>query len=227
MDFLSGVGLWDFNQLKNTVMWFVFVASVELFKANAIDDEDGYFIKSIKSHFKVLVMLEFIVAFQSFSLSAELIIVPISTLAVLLMVVAESKEEHALVGKIMSGFLSIVSIFMVGFGLYFIALKFGKFVQLETFMSFTTPIALSILLLPFIFVISVYMRYERILVRVNIYTEDKYHRLYAKFKGIAHFRSNHKSLNDWLSFSCISDFESRNAINKSIVNFNENRAGMV
>lgn len=225
--FLSSAGLWDFDQLKSTLMWFFFVASVELFRANSIGEEKGYFVKSIKNHFKFLVVLEFIVAFQSFSLAAELIIVLISTLVMFIMVVAESKEEHVLVAKIMSRILSSFGIVMVCFGLYFIILKFGEFAQLKTFMNFTTPIALSILLLPFIFVISVYIRYERILVRVNIYTEDRFYRIYVKFKGIVHFKNNYKSLNDWLSFSCISDFESRRSINNSIVKFNKNRADIV
>ncbi|MEX1201354.1 MAG: hypothetical protein WEB02_11245 [Methylophaga sp.] len=219
VDSLSSMGLWDLDQLKNTVLWFIFVASVELFKANTGHEEEDYFRKSIKGHFKLIVILEFIVAFQSFSLIAELIIVPISTLVVLLLVVSESKDEYKPVERFMSWLLSIFGVFMISFGLYFIYSHFGEFTQFKTFMDFTTPIILSILLLPFIFLISVYMHYERILVRVNIYTEDGFLRFYAKIKGLVHFKRDHKSLNEWLSYSCTSDFENRKAINESIIRF--------
>lgn len=223
VDFLSSIGLWGLDQLKNTIMWFVFVASVELFKANAIHEEKGYVKKSIKGHFKLLVIFEFIVAFQSFSLVAELIIVPISTLVVALLAYAELKEEYKPVENLMTWVLSIFGICMVSFALYSISINFGEFAQSKTIMDFSIPIILSILLLPFIFFISIYMLYERILARVNIYTEDRLYRLYAKFKGLIHFKRDHKSLNDWLSFSCISDFESRKTIDKSISSF-KNRA---
>jgi uncharacterized membrane protein len=227
VDFLSSTGLWDLDQLKNTIMWFIFVASVELFKANTIHEEKGYFKKSIKGHFKLLVILEFIIAFQSFSLVAELIIVPISTLAVLLLAFAELKEEYKPVENLMTWVLSIFGICMVIFAFYFISTNFDKFSQSKTLINFSTPIILSIFLLPYIFIISIYMLYERILVRVNIYTEDRLYRLYAKLKGIIHFKRDYKSLNDWLSFSCVSDFENRKTIDESIISFKNSADKMV
>jgi hypothetical protein len=208
-------------------MWFIFVASVELFKANTIHEEKGYFKKSIKGHFKLLVILEFIIAFQSFSLVAELIIVPISTLAVLLLAFAELKEEYKPVENLMTWVLSIFGICMVIFAFYFISTNFDKFSQSKTLINFSTPIILSIFLLPYIFIISIYMLYERILVRVNIYTEDRLYRLYAKLKGIIHFKRDYKSLNDWLSFSCVSDFENRKTIDESIISFKNSADKMV
>jgi hypothetical protein len=216
---ISDIELWDIGQLKNTIMWFVFVASVELFKANKIHEEDGYFKNSIKGHLTLLSALEFVVAFHSFGLILELIIVPLSTFAVMVLAISETKEEYKPVEKIMTWVFSIIGLFMVGFSLYFIVLHFGEFAQSTTLMDFSIPIILSMLLLPFLYVISLYMNYERILIRVNIYTENKYHRLYAKFKGIKHFKTDTKSLNNWLAFVCVSDFENRKTIDESIRNF--------
>jgi len=224
---LYSVGLWNYEQFKATILWFIFVASVELFKANTIYDEEGYFKKSILGHFKLLVVFEFIVAFQSFSLIAELIIVPVSSYVVLMLALSELKEEYKPVENVLSWALSIFGAFMVGYGLYFIYSNFGEFAELKTFMNFMTPIILSVLLLPFIFVISVYMLYERILVRVNIYTDNKSHRIYAKFKALIHFKRDHKGLNKWLAFSCMSDFESREKIDESIISFNIRKDEMV
>ncbi len=120
----------------------------------------------------------------------------------------------------MSWVLAIFGVLMVGSGLCFISSNFGAFAQEKTFLDFITPIFLSISLLPFIFIFSVYMLYENILVRINIYTDNHIHRLYGKFKGLVHFKRDHKGLNDWLAFACISDFKSIKAIDQSIINFN-------
>jgi multisubunit Na+/H+ antiporter MnhB subunit len=227
VDFLSDAGLWDLDQFKNTIKWFIFVASIELFKANTIHEEKGYFRKSIKGHFKLLALLEFVIAFQTFNLITEFIVVPLSTLAVLLLAFSESKEEYKSVENLMSWVLFIIGFFMIWFSLYFIFSNFGEFAETKTFMNFFTPIMLSVLLLPFIFVLSVYMLYERILVRVNIYTEDRFYRFYAKLKGLKHFKRNHKDLNDWLLFSCRSDFKTRKTIDDSIISFETNNNEMV
>ena len=217
---LRSMGIWDFDQLKNTILWFVFVASIELFKANTIHQEEGYFKKSIKGHLKLLVILEFIVGIQSFSLIVEFIIVPILSIAVLILAFSELKKEYKPVENLMSWVLAIFGVFMVGSGLYFISSNFGEFAQEKTFLDFITPIFLSISLLPFIFIFFVYILYENILVRINIYTDNRIHRLYGKFKGLVHFKRDHKGLNDWLAFACISDFKSIKAIDQSIITFN-------
>jgi hypothetical protein len=227
VDFLSDSGLWGLDQLKNTIMWFIFVASVELFKTNKIYEEKDYFKESIKGHFKLLVVLEFIVAFHSFSLITELIVVPLTTLAAVLLAFSELKDEYKSVENIMSWVLSIFGIFIIGFGLYFIFSNFSQFAQSKTFMDFAIPVILSVLLLPFIYVISVYMRYERILIRVNIYTGNRFYRIYAKIKALMYFKRDHRNLNEWLSYSCMSDFESRKTINESIISFKVKKEEMV
>jgi hypothetical protein len=226
VDFMSNTGLWNLGQLKNTIMWLILVASIELFKANTSYEEKGYFKKSIKSHFKLLVALEFVVAFHNFSLIAELIIVPISTLAVLTLEVSKLKKEHRQVEKVISWVLSVFGILMIGFGLYYISLNFDQFAQSKTFADFITPIILSIFLLPFIFVLSIYILYERILTRVNIYTNHKFYRLYGKIKGLMHFKKDHKNLDNWLAYSCISDFVSKKAIDDSITLYESRKSEM-
>ena len=223
IEFLSDFGLWSIEQLKNTIMWFVFVASVELFKANTVYEQEGYFKKSLRGHFKLLVVLEFIVAFHSFSLVAELVIVPLTTLVAILLAYSELKEENEQVKIIMSLILSTFGIFMVCYSIYYISLNFDSFSKTKTLMDFIIPIMLSISLLPFIFLTSIYILYENILVRVNVYTDKKSYRIYAKIKGIIYFNKNYKSLDDWLAYSCVSDFKSIEAIKKSIINHEANK----
>ncbi|WP_339898069.1 hypothetical protein [uncultured Gilvimarinus sp.] len=221
VDFLSGVGIWSLDQLKNTILWFVFVASTELFKANKIHSEDGYFRGSIKGHFKLLTVFEFIVAFHCFSLIAEIIIVPVTSVLVMLLAYSEIKEEYKPVERVMNFILSAFGVFLLIYGAYFISTNFGDFAKHKTMMDFVIPIILSTLLLPFIYVVSIFQLYEQILVRVNIYTDDRFYRLYAKVKALIHFNRDHKNLNSWLAYACASDFESRKSINESIFSYHK------
>lgn len=172
-------------------------------------------------------ILEFIIAFKSFSLIAELIVVPLSTLAVMMLAFSELKEEYQSVEKMMSWLLSIFVICMVAFGIYSMASNFGEFAQSKTLMDFYTPMILSILLLPFIFIVSVYMVYERIFSKINACTENHFYRNYAKLKGLLCFKRDPKSLNNWVSFMCVSDFESRKTIDESINRYKESQEKMV
>jgi len=190
-----------------------------LFKASIIHKEEAYFSKSIKGHFKLLIIFEFIVALRSFNLITELIIVPLSALAVLIFTYSKMNDKHQSVEISMSWVLSFLGVCMIGGGLFFIYSNFDKFTQSKTFIDFSMPIILSILLLPYIYLVSVYILYEKILVRVNVYTDNRFYRFYAKTKGLMRFKTDYKNLDSWLAFSCIFDFESRKAISESIVNF--------
>ncbi len=168
-------------------------------------------------------IFEFIVAFHSFSLLAELIIIPVTSVAGAMIAYSESKEEYKQVKSAMSWFLTVFGISMFILSLYYIFTEFSEFANQKTLMDFITPIILSILLLPFIFIFSIYIFYESILVRVNIYTNSKLLRIYAKIIGIMHFKRNYKSMREWLVFSCVSDFESKQSIKNSISFYNENK----
>lgn len=219
--FLFDVGLWNTSQLKNTILWFLFVAATSFFTINNINEDANYFKESLKSHIKIIVLLEFIVAFYNFSLLAELVIIPIATFLTALLVYAELKEEHQQVAKLLNNILAILGTLAIFYCFYQLTLNFGNFAKLETLMDFIIPVLLSVLLLPFIYFLSRYALYESILIRVNIYTDNKSYRRYAKFLSLVHFKWNHKALNKWLQYSCMSDFESKDSIRKSIENFNQ------
>ncbi|MDP5292613.1 hypothetical protein Q9290_09985 [Oceanimonas sp. CHS3-5] len=218
---LQIIDLWNFVQLKNTIFWFIFVGVAEIFKATSAQGKEHYFKNSLKSHFKILVILEFVVAFQSFSLIAEIFIVPISAFLGALLAVSQSKEEFEPVEKIISWLLSIFGIIFILYGCYYMSTHLDKFLQIKTILDFLTPILLSIFLLPFVYVLSVYILYERILIRINIYTSNKKNRLFGKVMALIHFNRDHKSLEKWLAYSCMDDFRTKKSIEESIKSFNQ------
>lgn len=220
---LNEINLWNTGQLKNTIMWFIFIASVEIFKSNKFFEKKHYFRNLIKSHFTLLAIFEFIVAFHSFSFGLELIIVPASALLSMTLVVAETKVEHKRVHTIISWLLSILGIFMLIYGVYYILDNFSDFAKIQTLMNFLTPILLSLFFIPFIVVFSIYILYESILTRIHTYTDNKSIRRYAKIKAILRFKHDHESISEWLAYSCIPEFTSKETVDESINNFEKRK----
>lgn len=77
---LSEADLWNAGQLKNTIIWAVSVAAVLLFRLPSISEDADYFKQALKDNLKLIVVLEFIVSFYTFSMLTELIIVPVTAL---------------------------------------------------------------------------------------------------------------------------------------------------
>lgn len=90
---LRFLGLWDFLNLKTTLLWGMSYAFVALIGASKIADERSYFKKSIREIFAVAVLIIFIVDAYSFSLIAELILVPFFALISMIHLYSAKKQS--------------------------------------------------------------------------------------------------------------------------------------
>ena len=51
---LHKIGLWDWGQLKNTILWSISVAAISLFRIPQIAEYKRYFRNEIKDNFKLI-----------------------------------------------------------------------------------------------------------------------------------------------------------------------------
>lgn len=216
---LESVGAWNESQIKNTAKWYILVAAIEIFKAGNIKDKENYFLGVIARNFTLLAILEFIVAIQPFSFWIELLLVPITVFMVMASAMAETKPELNSVKGLFAALLSAIGFSMLMYGVFYVCNNFDSIDKELKVMDFLTPILLSILYLPFVFLFSLYVLYDGILVRINIYTDDSSIRRYARYISVLHFKHDYKALDKWLAFSCMSEFESKETIEKSISEF--------
>ncbi len=218
---LAKIKLWNVGQLKNTILWYICVASVSLFKLNSISEDPYYFKNELKSQIKLIVIIEFVVSFYSFSLLAEFFIIPFAVFIGALLAISERKEEHKPVAVIINNLLSCIGILSLIYCSYQLVTNFSDFAKIETLFDFIVPIILSVALLPLIFIMALYIRYEQILIKIHFYTDNKQIIRYGKLKALINFKLNHKELNKWLLSVCASDFESKEKIMSSIELYNE------
>ena len=74
---LAQVGIWEWSLLKDTIYWFLCSALVLLMNTDKANQEKGFFIKILKDNLKIILILEFILAFYTFNLLVEIVLVPI------------------------------------------------------------------------------------------------------------------------------------------------------
>src|SRR5690606_29830316 len=97
---LAQLGLWDFSQTKNTLLWASTVAPVSLFRVPAMAEDEDYFKKALVDNFKVIAVFEFVVTFYTFPLWIELIVIPVSAFLVMVQAYSERKSEYKVVTSI-------------------------------------------------------------------------------------------------------------------------------
>lgn len=168
---LLKIGIWDFTLFKDTIFWFISVALILFFNINKV--KDVYFFKQIlKECFKWTIALEFIVNFYTFSLLTELILMPFLIFLTLILVVTQSENKYDRVNQFLMNIFSFLG------ATFFIYITYKTFISYEVLftihnlLSFILPLVLTILIVPFIYFLAVYIKYERLYILIDIRTND-------------------------------------------------------
>ncbi len=152
--------LWRISDLKNTIIWLFTVGFVLIFSAITSKDSSGYIKRIFISTLKWSIILDFIINFYNFNLLIELLIFSILITLVLLQTVAEKETKYILVSKFINTIFAIIGFTILVFFVYRLSINYKLFVNVNTLISFTLPIILSILFIPLIYFIAIYSTYS-------------------------------------------------------------------
>jgi len=195
---LKDVGAWETDNLKTTVLWSLTFAFVTLFSINRIVEDKSYFRKTARDVLSATVVISFITEFYSFPFAVELILVPFLTLIVIINARSEKMPEYTLLHKLTSQVLAIAAIVYVGHGLQMMQENLETFLTRNTLREFFIPIILSLLFLPYLYLVSVIMSYENTLLALRWVLKDSSLRRYAVFWAITRFRFDTEGLDRWI-----------------------------
>lgn len=213
---LSSLSLWRFDQLKNTLVWSLAVAFASLFRIPGIAGNPPFFRDWIKDNLKVIVFVEFLLNAYALPLLAELALLPVIALVVAMVAIGEREERYAPTVKLLNAVLALTGVGLFVYAAYVAIVDFQHFASVQTLRDFYTPIFLSLLLLPFIFVMHVYMSYETALVRINLSIPDRRLRPFAKLRAIVAFGPSVALLRKWTRNLAAHRPHDKNAIRQSI-----------
>lgn len=166
--FLQKIGYWSTDLIKDFIYWFLFAGIVILGKSATDPASNELWKQSLKDHFTVIVILTFLINLYTFSLPIEFIIVPLSFVIVMTGAVAELKPDHADVAGIIHKIEAIFGWFVLGAAVFKVINDLQLLASAETLHQFLLPIILTVAVFPFIYLISIYVIYDRLWVWTRI-----------------------------------------------------------
>lgn len=220
---LHYIGAWEISNIKTTLLWAVTFAFVTLFDIGRISEDEIYFRKTVRDTLGAMAAITFIAESYSFSFAIELILIPFLVVITGIHILSEKKPEHASVHKLAGAILAVIGVVYIGYGLYMAGNDFQAFATLNTLRDFLLPIILSLLFLPFLYVVSVIVSYELTFVRLHWALKDSDLRRYAAFWAIINFRFDLKGLRRWKRHIGIFPPENRKDIKNSIAEIKQNQ----
>lgn len=194
---LHRAGLWEPRQLKDTILWALFVAAASLFRLTEVARDSSYFLDTIKDNLKLIVFIEFIVGVFVFSLPVELLLVPLMTLLALLLVVSERDQKLSQLTKVLNSITIIVGAWLVIHAIYSIAANFRAFSSPITLADFAVTPILTLCFIPFLFVAARFSHQQLLTTKLRQAIKQDTLRQYAYRKAMLRFRFRVALLDRW------------------------------
>lgn len=163
--------LWDFSLLKDTIFWFFTTALVLFFTINKAKTS-SYFEKIIKENLKWAIAIEFVINFYTFNLTKELLLVPIIIFLAVIQAVSDTDKKFIQVSKLLKNVSVILGLALLAYVGYKTFKNYQDVFTVHNLFSLLLPPLLTVLLIPFLYLLAIYMNYEELFVRLNIMTND-------------------------------------------------------
>lgn len=190
---LAWLNLWDWSNLKSTLLWWLAVGFTGVFKAQELKDRPHLLGKLVREAFTLSAVVVFIAELVSFPLWVELPMIPAVFFISMLIAVGENNVDdpgiHRVV-RFLRGFQVVVGVTIFSFSVLMIAGDIYNIISIKNIREFFMPFLLWIMFIPFIFTISVYMAYEEVFIHLQMKTKQAPIVQYARWRAIFAFGWN-------------------------------------
>ena len=170
--YASRFSFWNDAYYKDVIMWALFVGWPLCFGAIS-SKEKSYFRNAIVDNLKFTVLFDCVFSTFTFPLWAEMLIIPTTTIIVLIETVAKREEKSKAVAKLMSGLLTIIGFVILFFTVKTAIAEFKTDMASGMVASLIIPLILSILYVPFAYLLALYAAYEVSFLRMKFCEPDK------------------------------------------------------
>lgn len=194
---LSSHSLWGWDQLKNTIIWSLAVGFVALFQIPGIAEKPRFFRDWIGDNLRVIILVEFLINFYTLPLLGEFFLLPFVTFVVGMIAVGERDEQYRRVVNLLNTVLALMGLGLLAYTGYMALDDFENFVSMQSLRDLYTPVLLSLLFIPFIFVMHVFMSYDTEFRTIELYIPDEKLRRFAKIRALLSFGPSITLLRRW------------------------------
>lgn len=214
--YLKTLNFWDFSYLSVTVIWFVAVAMSMFVNASHLS-ESGKFKDVVWDNLKIAAIIEFIANLYVLNFWVEfLFIIPFSALLGGLLGVTSVNYKGQKIESCLNAIAGILGASFLGYALFKIVIDFQGFASLYNLKEFLLPLIFTVALLPFIYVLALYITYSSIYMRLDRLIKETALSKYAKRKTFFAFNINLKLLHKWSRKIYTLNFEDKESIIKGI-----------
>jgi hypothetical protein len=218
--FLTLFGFWERSLIKETVYWILFVGFPLLLDINKINSEKNYIKTILKDTFKGIIIIEFISNFYNFSLLVELVLIPIITFLELLRIISRDKPEYDNVYKLLNWIVFIFGIVVLIYTVKNILQTPEGFFNILTLKTFLISIVLTVLLIPFLYLVALWSLYESIVISVGLRLTEKNDQKYFSKRLFLKFGLNRKRLKRFQKEIPFGTIREKKDIEKTLKDFN-------
>lgn len=177
---LQKLSCWDTILIKDTLFWFLFTAVSIFFSVHKAKDVT-FFTNILKDNLKVIVVFEFLINLYTFPLLIELLLFPIIVLTSFPQGTTEEDSTKQKVNSCFEKLLSLIGLSMILFSIYKSVMDYESFFSVSNLRTFLLPFLLTILSLPYFYMLALYISYE------SYITVVKHLHRYENPKGVKDF----------------------------------------
>ena len=168
---LETLGLWRITQLKDTILWFIFTGLAVAFQL--INQNQGQSIKSVlKNNAKLIIFFEFVVNAYTFPLLIEIILFPMLVISGWLKGMSKYDSKYSSAEKFANWVLSLAGTGIIINLIINITYDHKNFMSFYTLHDILLPVILTILFLPFIYILMLYIAYEKLFSCLREYLKE-------------------------------------------------------
>ena len=170
------LALWNLALAKATILWTLGSAGVLLFNCAQIDSEGGdldFFRRTILATVGVAAFVEFFVNLHVMSLLAELAFQIVVIALGLMVAVADQKPEYKSVKMLCERMLALIGLALLVLTARQIFLHWQQLNVPNVLLDFALPVWLTIGLVPFLYLFSIYVAYDAAFHRINWDASDR------------------------------------------------------
>ena len=188
------LALWSPALAKGTILWTLGSAAVLLFNCAQLDsdrDDLHFFRRTILATVGVAAVVDFFVNLSVLSLPLELgfqIVVAIPSLVV---AVADKKAEYRSVKVLCERVLTVIGVALLALATRQVYLDWHRLDAREVMLDFALPAWLTVGLVPFLYLFSIYVAYDAVFHRIGRENTGRWSRCRSRLAllSVMHFRA--------------------------------------
>lgn len=209
---------WDISLLKGTMLWFLFTSLVLISKVNKKSEQDDFLKSIIIANFQIIVLLEFISNLFVFDLLVEMILQPVLFVVAGIIAFSENDNKAREVKVLFEWVLSFLGVLLLVFTVYNIFDNLESVLTIDNLRDILLPPTLTLLFIPFIYLLALYIKYEIYFIRLNHLNQNNPLNFYAKLRILLFFNFRLKKFIRFSRRHTTIDYQTKKDVNNILKN---------